>query len=115
VTEPGSTDSIGERLRNLRQSRGLSQEQLARLLGVSFVTVNRWESGRTNLSAKAAAALAEREAGASLRTHPWHIGMSDASVVVQITELNEPVDGQAGHETSQLAVLSGPGSVWLHS
>jgi len=52
---------------------------------------------------------------ASLRTHPWHIGMSDASVAVQITELNEPVDGQAGHDTSQLAVLSGPGSVWLHS
>jgi len=63
VTEPGSTDSFGERLRNLRQSRGLSQEQLARLLDVSFVTVNRWESGRTNISAKAAAALAELEAG----------------------------------------------------
>jgi len=65
VSEPGSTDSVGERLRNLRHSLGLSQEQLARRLDVSFVTVNRWESGRTQISAKAAAALAELEAGAN--------------------------------------------------
>lgn len=32
------------RLRRLRGRLGLSQEGLARLLGVSFATVNRWES-----------------------------------------------------------------------
>ena len=37
-------------LRRLRADRGLSQEQLARLLGVSFATVNRWETGRTQMS-----------------------------------------------------------------
>jgi uncharacterized protein (AIM24 family) len=47
-------------------------------------------------------------AGASLRTHPGHIGISDASITLQIAELEEP----AG---SQLALLSGPGSVWLQS
>lgn len=31
-------------LRRLRTRLGLSQEALARLLGVSFATVNRWES-----------------------------------------------------------------------
>jgi predicted ATPase/DNA-binding CsgD family transcriptional regulator/DNA-binding XRE family transcriptional regulator/Tfp pilus assembly protein PilF len=64
VSEPGSTDSVGERLRELRRRLGMSQEQLARRLGVSFATVNRWESGRTQISAKAAAALAEVEADA---------------------------------------------------
>jgi len=54
-------------------------------------------------------------AGVSLRTHPWHIGMSDASVAVQITELEEPADSQVGGDARQLAVLSGPGSVWLQS
>ena len=54
-------------------------------------------------------------AGVSLRTHPWHIGMSDASVAVQITELEEPVDSQVGGDVRHLAVLSGPGSVWLQS
>jgi uncharacterized protein (AIM24 family) len=54
-------------------------------------------------------------AGASLRTHPWHIGLSDASVAIQIAELEAPVDSQVGNDARQLAVLSGPGSVWLQS
>ncbi|MCP6761668.1 helix-turn-helix domain-containing protein [Pelatocladus sp. BLCC-F211] len=33
-------------IRELRKRLGLSQEQLARQLGVSFQTVNRWENGR---------------------------------------------------------------------
>jgi putative transcriptional regulator len=37
---------VGERLRRLRTRLGLSQEALARLLGVSFATVNRWESDK---------------------------------------------------------------------
>lgn len=30
----------------IRQKTGLSQEDLGRLLGVSFTTINRWENGR---------------------------------------------------------------------
>jgi predicted ATPase/DNA-binding CsgD family transcriptional regulator/DNA-binding XRE family transcriptional regulator len=63
VPGPGGEDSVGERLRQLRRRLGLSQEQLARRLGVSFATVNRWESGRTQISAKSLATLAELEAG----------------------------------------------------
>jgi predicted ATPase/DNA-binding CsgD family transcriptional regulator/DNA-binding XRE family transcriptional regulator len=58
-------DSVAARLRTLRGSLGLSQEQLARRLGVSFATVNRWESGRTGLSQRALSALAELEAHAA--------------------------------------------------
>src|SRR5580693_2291588 len=64
VSGPSGTDSVGERLRDLRRRLGLSQEQLARRLGVSFATVNRWESGRTQISARSLAALAELEASA---------------------------------------------------
>jgi predicted ATPase/DNA-binding CsgD family transcriptional regulator/DNA-binding XRE family transcriptional regulator len=66
VDEP-SNDSVAARLRTLRSNLGLSQEQLARRLGVSFATVNRWESGRTRLSDRALAALAELEANAAAR------------------------------------------------
>jgi uncharacterized protein (AIM24 family) len=52
-------------------------------------------------------------AGTSLRTHPWHIGMSDASVAVQMAELVRPATG--GTVAQGLAVLSGPGTVWLQS
>ncbi len=40
-----------EEIRRNRQSRGLTQQQFAQLLGVSFVTLNRWENGQTRPSA----------------------------------------------------------------
>jgi transcriptional regulator with XRE-family HTH domain len=36
-----------EQLAGIREQLGLSQEALARLLGVSFVSVNRWENGHS--------------------------------------------------------------------
>jgi predicted ATPase/DNA-binding CsgD family transcriptional regulator/DNA-binding XRE family transcriptional regulator len=54
-------DSPAARIQRLRTSLGLSQEQLARQLGVSFATVNRWEGGRTQMSARASRALSEFE------------------------------------------------------
>ena len=62
MNEPHSADSVAARLRSVRASLGLSQEQLARRIGVSFATVNRWESGRAHLSPRAAEALAKLEA-----------------------------------------------------
>ena len=59
---PEPADSPAARLRGLRASLALSQEQLARQLGVSFATVNRWESGRTRMSDSALRGLAELEA-----------------------------------------------------
>jgi predicted ATPase/DNA-binding NarL/FixJ family response regulator/transcriptional regulator with XRE-family HTH domain len=62
---PGAAGPAAAQLRSLRGRLGLSQEQFARQLGVSFATVNRWESGRTQPSARARLALAELEAAAS--------------------------------------------------
>lgn len=42
----------------LRRKLSLSQEELARQLGVSFVTVNRWENGHSKPSNLAMAQLA---------------------------------------------------------
>lgn len=37
-------------VKELRKQLGLSQEELAHALGVSFATVNRWENGKTTPS-----------------------------------------------------------------
>lgn len=40
--------SIGERIREYRQSSGMTQEQLASCLNVTFQTVSKWETGVSN-------------------------------------------------------------------
>ena len=45
-----SLENIAEELKKLRQQQGWSQEDLARTLGVSFATVNRWENCKTKPS-----------------------------------------------------------------
>ena len=49
------------RVRELRTRLGLSQEQFAARLGVSYVTVSRWENGRSGMSAAARQRLMELE------------------------------------------------------
>jgi len=40
--------NFADLVKSVRKQLGISQEELARELGVSFATVNRWENGRTN-------------------------------------------------------------------
>jgi len=69
-SEPLDAVPLTARLRLLRTRLGWSQEQLARRLGVSFATVNRWESGRSRPSPRASLALAELEAANTSREPP---------------------------------------------
>ena len=39
--------NLSEKIKQIRQQRFLSQEAFAKELGVSFATVNRWESGKS--------------------------------------------------------------------
>lgn len=45
-----STADLPKRIKSIRQQLGLSQEELAQKLGVSFTSVNRWENGQTKPS-----------------------------------------------------------------
>ncbi|HEX4093651.1 MAG TPA: tetratricopeptide repeat protein [Trebonia sp.] len=109
MSGPSGTDSVGERLRELRRRLGLSQEQLARRLGVSFATVNRWESGRTQISAKSLAALAELEASATAGTESGDgspLPVARSSFVGRERELAELA---VLLRQSRLVTLIGPG------
>jgi putative transcriptional regulator len=43
-------ENFPETVKEVRRQLGLSQEELAHALGVSFATVNRWENGKTEPS-----------------------------------------------------------------
>ncbi|MGO9531072.1 MAG: helix-turn-helix domain-containing protein [Syntrophobacteraceae bacterium] len=42
--------SFSETVKRVRSQLGLSQEDFAHALGVSFATINRWENGKTSPS-----------------------------------------------------------------
>lgn len=54
-------DTIGERIKNYRKEKGFTQEQLANIIGVSVMTIRRFEAGtrepRTLMLEKIANAL----------------------------------------------------------
>lgn len=52
--------SFGENLRNLRMERGLSQEELARLLGTTKQVISRYENGQRSPKVTIVAAYAEK-------------------------------------------------------
>jgi transcriptional regulator with XRE-family HTH domain len=98
-------DSLAGRLRLLRTSLGLSQEQLARQLNVSFATVNRWESGHSRASARALLAVAELEAAAASGTAPSGPRQESPRRTWLPTTQSSFVG--RGHELAELSVLLG--------
>lgn len=47
---PNSEEGIAQQVLEMRLEMGLTQEQFASKLGVSFLTVNRWENKKTKPS-----------------------------------------------------------------
>ncbi len=45
-----SPETFPELVKEVRRQLGISQEELAHELGVSFATINRWENGKTTPS-----------------------------------------------------------------
>jgi non-specific serine/threonine protein kinase len=117
-SEPLDAVPLAARLRLLRTRLGLSQEQLARRLGVSFATVNRWESGRSRPSARASLALAELEAAATrpepprgpepVQDEPGRLPIAQSSFVGRERELAAISELLT---RSRLINLTGPGGV----
>ena len=53
------TVQLGEKIRELRKKRGISQEVLAQYLGVTFQAVSKWETGTADPSTSNLLALAK--------------------------------------------------------
>ena len=57
----------GRRIKGLRGVMGLTQSQLAELIGVSYASVNRWENGQARPNRLAWRRIVELESGAGER------------------------------------------------
>ncbi len=70
MTDSASELSIqmGERLRIIRQARGLSQEKLGAAIGVSFQQIQKYERGTNRISLPALVQMCQ-----VLRAHPMEV------------------------------------------
>lgn len=59
MTVMAVSEKFGRNLRKLRDERGLTQESLARELGVSWITVSRYERGKSQPTANRLHLIAE--------------------------------------------------------
>ena len=57
----GASDFNRDRIRELRMSMNMTQENFAHEIGVTFATVNRWENGRTTPNRVAQKVLQQME------------------------------------------------------
>jgi predicted ATPase/DNA-binding CsgD family transcriptional regulator len=99
-------------LRDSRLALGLSQEEFARRLGVSFATVNRWERGRSKPRGPALARLSSIRALLPLSTPSVekattlrNLGLPTSSFVGRAQELTSLADRLA---SSRLVTVIGP-------
>jgi uncharacterized protein (AIM24 family) len=99
-----------------RQSLGAQSEEVAAEAAADeFILRRIGGQGRAWVELSGDVVRRELAAGTSLRTHPWHIGMSEGSVAVQMAEVALPGSSHLGSDAQYFAVLSGPGTVWLQS
>jgi transcriptional regulator with XRE-family HTH domain len=88
-------------LKNLREAFGLSQERLARLVGVSVRSVARWEAGQTVPSP-----LAERQLAALVRLK------RELDLLMRPDSINDwmarPQSRMAGRTPRQVLMSEGP-------
>jgi len=83
--------------------------------GAEFILRRLGGRGRAWVALSGEVVRRDLQGGTSLRTHPWHVGMSDASVAVQMAALAAPSSSEQRTAAQHFAVLSGPGMVWLQS
>lgn len=97
-------------------SMGFQQKLGAGLLGGDgFILQKLQGPGQAFVELGGASVLRELAAGESLRVHPNHVGMFDASVNFSITTINGIKNAFFGGDGIFQARLTGPGRVWLQS
>jgi len=106
-THEGDATAAAARVRELRSRTGLTQEQLAARLGVSFATVNRWENGRSSMSPAVRRRFGDLEQEtAAQRTSPGAPPVPFSSFVGREPEIAALTSLLPG---SRLTSLVGPG------
>jgi predicted ATPase/DNA-binding CsgD family transcriptional regulator len=98
-------------VRRIRSALGLSQEQLARRLGVSFATVNRWERGHAEPSPRSREVLARLRAETATPARPAVTGPLPPDRSTFVGRDRELAELSTLWPPTRLVTLTGPGGI----
>jgi uncharacterized protein (TIGR00266 family) len=97
-------------------SAGFQQSFTAGVFGgEGFILQRVAGQGRAWIELSGEVSCYELSSGESLRVHPGHIGMFEASVSFQVMRVQGITNRYFGGDSHHFGVLSGPGKVWLQS
>lgn len=94
--------AIGQRIRKTRRARGLSQESLAELAGISVTHMSHIETGNTKLSLPV---LVELAAALEVRTDELLFEQSPAERSASVEEILRLLDGCTARQVSIIEEL----------
>ncbi len=101
-------DNYPERIKQFRAERGLTQQALADRLGVSFVTVNRWENGQSRPSQLSWNQLRQLETIVAEEMTPYGNKEEKPPVILDFTAQPEVVKVLAEGERLSFGHLANP-------
>ena len=100
----------------IQLSAGFQQSFTAGIFGgEGFILQRVGGQGRAWVELSGEVVSYELSPGESLRVHPGHIGMFEASVSFQVMRVQGIANRYFGGDSHHFGVLSGPGKVWLQS
>lgn len=102
VWNKGICVAVGERIRQFRNQRGMTEEQLGELLNVRHSQISKMETGKSKIDADRLPVLAEL-----LGVHPCDFFIDDGQTV-HVMQVKSGTDGK--NVPRGLTVLDGPGS-----
>jgi uncharacterized protein (TIGR00266 family) len=101
---------------DVRISAGFQQSFSAGVFGgEGFILQRIGGQGRAWVELSGEVVSYDLAAGQSLRVHPGHIGMFEATVTFQVMRVQGIANRYFGGDSHHFGVLSGPGKVWLQS
>ena len=94
--EDAVISKFAERLRTLREAKGLTQTELGEMIGVSKLTIGRWERDEQQIEERKSFGIIDRLAEVFEVSISYMAGMSDDDTPVKGTQLSD-------EETAEIA------------
>ena len=83
--------------------------------GMGFILQKITGTGRCFIDLSGEVLAFDLQPGQSMRVHPGHVGLFQASVTFQVVRVPGLVNRYMGEDGHHFAVMTGPGRIWLQS